>query len=50
MKKNSELIKNKLLKLYKKNNPSNPTNLNKRLKIAQNDLEKLSFPLKIFEI
>lgn len=49
MKKNSELIKNKLLKLYKKNNPSNPTNLNKRLKIAQNDLEKLSFPLRFFK-
>jgi len=49
MKKNSNLIKNKLLKLYKKNNPSNPTSLKKRMKIAQSDLEKLSFPLRFFK-
>ena len=49
MKKITNLIQKKLLKLYINNNPSNPTNLKKRLKIGQNDLEKLSFPLRFFK-
>lgn len=47
--KQDNLIKDKLLRLYKKNNPSLPTNLKERMKINQNALEKLSFPVRFFE-
>jgi 2-polyprenyl-3-methyl-5-hydroxy-6-metoxy-1,4-benzoquinol methylase len=49
MKKKNSLIKKKLYDLYKKNNPSIPTNLKKRLKINQSIFEKLSFPLRFFK-
>ena len=49
MTKITNLIQKNLLKLYINNNPSNPTNLKKRLKVGQNDLEKLSFPLRFFK-
>ncbi len=48
MTKQDNLIKDKLLRLYKKNNPSLPTNLRERMKINQNALEKLSFPVRFF--
>ena len=43
------LIKGELLKLYKKNNPSLPTNLKKRLKINEEIFNKLSFPPRFFK-
>ena len=46
----SEKIKSRLLKIYKKNNPSKPTNLKKVLKINQDIIEnKLKFPSKFFK-
>lgn len=47
---NHDFIKAELLKLYKKNNPSLPTNLNKLINIIKNSLEnKLAFPLRFFK-
>ena len=47
----SEKIKSRLLKIYKKNNPSKPTNLKKVLKINQDIIEnKLKFPSKFLKI
>ena len=43
------LIKGELLKLYKKNNPSLPTNLKKKLKINGEIFKKLSFPPRFFK-
>jgi SAM-dependent methyltransferase len=43
------LIKLKLLKLYKKNNPSLPTNLKKRLKTTEKTFNRLSFPLRFLK-
>ena len=47
--KQDNLIKDKLLRLYKKNNPSLPTSLKERMKINQKALEKLSFPVRFFK-
>ena len=51
MKKNTDnLIKAELLKLYKKNNPSLPSNLNKLINIYRDSFEnKLAFPLRFFK-
>jgi SAM-dependent methyltransferase len=51
MKKNTDnLIKAELLKLYKKNNPSLPSNLNKLINIYKDSFEnKLAFPLRFFK-
>ena len=43
------LIKSELLKLYKKNNPSLPTNLKKLIKINEQIFKKLSFPARFFK-
>jgi 2-polyprenyl-3-methyl-5-hydroxy-6-metoxy-1,4-benzoquinol methylase len=49
MKHKTNSVKKKLLKLYKKNNPSIPTNLKERIKIIGNMFEKLSFPLRFLK-
>lgn len=49
MKYKTNSVKKKLLKLYKKNNPSIPTNLKERIKIIGNMFEKLSFPLRFLK-
>lgn len=43
------LIKSELLKLYKKTNPSLPTNLKKLIKINEQIFKKLSFPARFFK-
>jgi SAM-dependent methyltransferase len=43
------LIKSELLKLYKKNNPSLPTNIKKKIKINEEIFKKLSFPPRFFK-
>lgn len=49
LKKNIE-IKKKLLKLYKKDNPTNPTNFKKQYKIYSDVFEKLlKFPFRFFK-
>ena len=49
MKKSSNTVKNKLLRLYKKDNPSVPTSLSKRMKIILRGFERLSFPVRFFK-
>ncbi len=48
-KKKQNLIKKELLKLYKRNNPSLPTNLKKLVKIYEQAFKKLSFPARFFK-
>ena len=43
------LIKSELLKLYKKNNLSLPTNIKKKIKINEEIFKKLSFPPRFFK-
>lgn len=45
----NKLIKEEILKLYKKYNPSVPTNFKKLMKINEKVFLKLSFPLRFFK-
>ena len=49
MKKKTNSIEKKLLQIYKKNNPTSPLNLNRRIKTIQKIFEKLSFPLRFLK-
>jgi len=46
---NQNLIKSELLKLYKRNNPSLPTNMKKKLEKNEEIFKKLSFPPRFFK-